>query len=54
MTNLTVTTRATTEEVAGKHIKDVVELGKRLGHEFPFKSGISNGIWVNVYKLKAA
>ncbi|MDY0186268.1 MAG: hypothetical protein RBR43_10385 [Desulfuromonadaceae bacterium] len=54
MTNVTVTTHAATEEVAGKDIRQVINLAQRLGHVWPVKSERQNGLWVNIYKLKAA
>jgi hypothetical protein len=54
MTNVTVTTHAATEEVAGKDIRQVINLAQRLGHVWPVKSERQNGLWVNIYKLTAA
>lgn len=54
MTNVTVTTHAATEEVAGKDIRQVLTLAQRLGHVWPVKSARKNGVWVNIYPLKPA
>lgn len=53
MTNVTVTTHAATEEVAGKDIRQVINLAQRLGHVWPVKSERQNGLWVNTYSLEA-
>lgn len=52
MTNLTVTAGPGIEEVAGKSLTEVLALAKRLGHSWPFKSCIHNGVWINTYLLE--
>lgn len=54
MINATITTRETTEEIAGKRLRHVTALAQRLGHTLPRKLYRENGIWVGVFRRQDA